>query len=64
MKHIQKRIRSFVFPGKHDPNADDPCVLCGGKTGFKRSEPTDRRMHYIEGAGQLCSNCYRKTYRV
>ena len=64
MKHIQKRIRSFVFPGKYELNADDSCVLCGGKTGFKRSEPIDRRLRYIEGAGQLCTNCYRETYRV
>ncbi len=34
------------------------CVLCGKKTGVKRSEPIWNRLYYVEGAGQLCKKCF------
>lgn len=43
---------------------DEPCVLCGGKTGYKRSDPIQQRSYYVEGAGQLCESCYRETYKT
>jgi len=40
----------------------EKCVSCGGKT----TEPVDRhidyRYYYVEGAGQLCKECYTKIY--
>jgi hypothetical protein len=36
----------------------DHCVLCGVETAYKRSTHVDMRHGYIEGAGQLCPNCY------
>lgn len=44
--------------------SDEPCVLCGGQTGYKRSAPIQQRSHYVEGAGQLCESCYRETYKT
>lgn len=35
----------------------DRCVVCGAITEFYFSDPIDKREHYIEGAGQLCSTC-------
>jgi hypothetical protein len=37
----------------------DLCVSCGTKTVYKTERHIDTRMHYIEGAGQLCDNCYK-----
>lgn len=46
-----------------ESDSDEPCVLCGAKTGYKRSHPIQQRSHYIEGAGQLCPRCYHETYQ-
>ena len=34
------------------------CYLCGRETSFYVDEPTGKRYNYIEGAGQLCQECY------
>jgi hypothetical protein len=36
----------------------DLCVSCRTKTIYKTERHIDTRMHYVEGAGQLCDNCY------
>ena len=41
--------------------AKDTCVLCGAETPYDYETHIDLRIGYIEGAGQLCANCYRKT---
>ena len=38
----------------------DLCVKCGEKTVYKKTDHVDKRMGYIEGAGQLCVSCDRK----
>ena len=35
----------------------DLCVKCGEKTRWKKTDHVDKRMGYIEGAGQLCTSC-------
>ena len=35
----------------------DLCVKCGEKTVYKKTDHVDKRMGYIEGAGQLCTSC-------
>ena len=35
----------------------DKCMLCGEKTMYKKTDHVDKRMGYIEGAGQLCTSC-------
>ena len=38
------------------------CVLCGRVTDVDVSTPIDQRLHYVEGAGQLCPECDAKIY--
>lgn len=40
----------------------DCCVSCGEKTDEPTMRPIDYRRYYIEGAGQLCKQCYDKIY--
>ncbi len=40
------------------------CVLCGRKTQVRYETPIDKRQHYIEGGGQLCTECFRETYQT
>ena len=43
-----------------DNTEKDKCVLCGEKTMYEKNVHIDKRMGYIEGAGQLCVSCDRK----
>jgi hypothetical protein len=36
----------------------DNCVICGKQTEYKTNTHIDMRHGYVEGVGQLCSNCY------
>ena len=38
------------------------CVICGKPTEYCRNMPIDKRECYVEGAGQLCRECFRKFY--
>lgn len=38
------------------------CILCGRLTGVFKNKPVAVREYYIEGAGQLCQECYRGMY--
>jgi hypothetical protein len=40
----------------------DKCVLCGVETLYERTDHVDFRLGYVEGAGQLCLDCYGKIY--
>ncbi len=40
----------------------DKCVSCKVDTTYDREEHIDFRIGYIEGAGQLCLECYDKIY--
>ena len=40
----------------------DKCVSCGTETLYDKTEHVDFRLGYIEGAGQLCLDCYSKIY--
>lgn len=40
----------------------ETCVICKCTTNVKREEPIGERYGYIEGAGQLCYDCYKKLY--
>lgn len=41
----------------------DKCVLCGAETQYTKDTPIDLRSCYIEGAGQLCPECWKKIYK-
>lgn len=38
------------------------CVLCGKPAGIPRDRDISLRDCYVEGAGQLCRDCYFKVY--
>ena len=38
----------------------EDCILCGVKTDTLKTTHVDFRTGYIEGAGQLCRDCYMK----
>lgn len=40
----------------------DNCVYCEKETKYPKHMHIDFRMHYVEGAGQLCEECYDKIY--
>ena len=40
----------------------DCCVICGKPTEYRKDVPIDKRERYVEGAGQLCRECFRKLY--
>ena len=38
----------------------EKCVMCDKETPYNIETNIDMRIGYIEGAGQLCSNCYSR----
>lgn len=38
------------------------CVLCGKQTDVPRDLDISLRVGYVEGAGQLCRECYQRVY--
>lgn len=43
-------------------NGNDRCVYCGNDSGVPHGTPIAERKNYVQGGGQLCSNCYLKLY--
>jgi recombinational DNA repair protein (RecF pathway) len=41
----------------------EKCVSCGGETPHYVHEHIDYRYYYVEGAGQLCKECYEDIYK-
>ena len=40
----------------------DKCVTCNKESLYDKEEHIDFRIGYIEGAGQLCLDCFGKIY--
>ena len=40
----------------------DKCVMCGCDTEYDKDEHVDMRNYYVDGAGQLCYDCYKSVY--
>lgn len=38
------------------------CVRCGKQTPYDQSTPVTVRRYFVEGAGQLCPDCWRRLY--
>lgn len=41
----------------------EKCVSCGVDTDIPISRNINLRPYYIEGAGQLCKECYKNIYK-
>lgn len=40
----------------------DLCVICSKDTGIPKTTDISYRNFYVEGAGQLCGDCWDKVY--
>ena len=40
----------------------DNCVCCGKQTNEPEARNVDHRNYYVDGAGQLCEDCYIEVY--
>ena len=40
----------------------DSCVSCGTITQHNKLDHVDMRKYYIEGAGQMCYDCFMRVY--
>ena len=40
----------------------DKCVSCEVETSYNKTDHIDFRLGYVEGAGQLCLDCYDNIY--
>lgn len=38
------------------------CVVCGCATEYTKETSISERIGYVEGAGQLCQDCYKDLY--
>ena len=43
-------------------NYKDLCISCEIETEYSHDVSIDYRNHYVEGAGQLCKECWDKVY--
>jgi hypothetical protein len=69
MKNKKFDLRNTIFgPGDDNYGRDvsplkmEVCVDCGKITNVPISMPVDFRENYVDGSGQLCSDCYNKLY--
>jgi len=51
------------FYGKDVKDEIEKCVRCGADTPYTINTHIDMRKNYVEGAGQLCEDCYNKIYK-
>ena len=45
-----------------ETNNIEKCVSCGRETGYFINDHIDSRKTYVEGAGQLCAECFKEVY--
>ena len=41
----------------------EKCVMCGVETTTLKTTHVDFRYGYVDGAGQLCSTCFKEVYK-
>ena len=56
---IKEAVQLELFPTS-SIDIYEQCILCGVETTTLKTTHVDFRTGYIEGAGQLCRECYRK----
>ena len=38
----------------------EKCVVCGKEAGYLKEKSIEERCFYVEGAGQLCRECFER----
>ena len=72
-RFIKSARKTAVHHPESNSNQTDPCdlqqsdpwercVLCGSKVHVLKTAHISERKYYIEGAGQLCENCFHDVY--
>lgn len=41
----------------------EKCAACGKESEYDRETDIKFRMYYVEGAGQLCKDCWEEVYK-
>ncbi len=49
---------------KTKDSVGEKCVCCGKPVGYDPLHNVEIRAYFVEGAGQLCPECYDKIYKV
>ena len=57
---IKEAVQLELFPTPVNMDIYEQCILCGVETTTLKTTHVDFRTGYIEGAGQLCRDCYMK----
>ena len=57
---IKEAVQLELFPTPVNAGIYEECILCGVETTTLKTTHIDFRTGYIEGAGQLCRDCYMK----
>ena len=57
---IKEAVQLELFPTTVNAGIYEECILCGVETTTLKTTHIDFRTGYIEGAGQLCRECYMK----
>lgn len=57
---IKEAVQLELFPTSVNADIYEQCILCGVETTTLKTTHVDFRTGYIEGAGQLCRDCYMK----
>jgi hypothetical protein len=61
-QNVQAKDIAGPRPGTYNSETGmEYCVLCRSETNIHYQIHVEYRLHYVEGCGQLCKNCY-KTY--
>lgn len=55
-------MKNMLLSHKEMSKQTEYCVLCGTETGYYLWTPIEQRYGYVEGAGQLCKECYKELY--
>ena len=60
INNLNKIIKNYVKI--KDNQSKEKCVYCGLITNYNKNDDINTRKNYIEGAGQLCDECFIKIY--
>jgi len=62
---IKKHLKNKIMKSEHkkEPWTElEICVNCGCNTPYIKETNIEFRNFYVEGAGQLCCDCYKGIY--
>lgn len=58
---IMNYERQKVKLAEREKSMYERCALCNDTVYIRKDVPVDKRLYYVDGAGQLCHDCYKFT---